>query len=50
MITNNPLKLVGLKGYGLTIVDRVRIAAPPTDENAEYLKVKGAKLGHLLST
>jgi 3,4-dihydroxy 2-butanone 4-phosphate synthase/GTP cyclohydrolase II len=50
VLTNNPLKLVGLKGYGLTIVDRVRIAAPPTDENAEYLKVKGAKLGHLLST
>jgi 3,4-dihydroxy 2-butanone 4-phosphate synthase/GTP cyclohydrolase II len=50
VLTNNPLKLVGLKGYGLTIVDRVRISAPLTDENAEYLKVKGAKLGHLLST
>jgi 3,4-dihydroxy 2-butanone 4-phosphate synthase/GTP cyclohydrolase II len=50
VLTNNPMKLVGLKGYGLRIVDRVRIAAPPNDENAEYLKVKGAKLGHLLST
>lgn len=50
VITNNPMKMVGLKGYGLEIVDRVRIAAPTTDENAGYLAAKRTKLGHLLST
>jgi 3,4-dihydroxy 2-butanone 4-phosphate synthase/GTP cyclohydrolase II len=50
VLTNNPLKLVGLKGYGLEIVDRVRIAAPSTDENADYLRAKETKLGHLFST
>jgi len=50
VLTNNPLKLVGLKGYGLSIVDRVRIAAPSTEENADYLETKRTKLGHLLST
>jgi 3,4-dihydroxy 2-butanone 4-phosphate synthase/GTP cyclohydrolase II len=50
VLTNNPMKLVGLKGYGLEIVDRVRIAAPSTEENAGYLRVKQSKLGHLLST
>jgi 3,4-dihydroxy 2-butanone 4-phosphate synthase/GTP cyclohydrolase II len=44
------MKLVGLKGYGLEIVDRVRISAPSTDENAGYLETKRTKLGHLLST
>lgn len=48
VLTNNPMKLVGLKGYGLEIVDRVRIAAPTTDENASYLETKRTKLGHLL--
>ncbi|HEX7121333.1 MAG TPA: bifunctional 3,4-dihydroxy-2-butanone-4-phosphate synthase/GTP cyclohydrolase II [Gemmatimonadaceae bacterium] len=50
VMTNNPLKLVGLKGYGIEIVDRVRIAAPSTDDNADYLATKARKLGHLLST
>ncbi|HSA55901.1 MAG TPA: bifunctional 3,4-dihydroxy-2-butanone-4-phosphate synthase/GTP cyclohydrolase II [Gemmatimonadaceae bacterium] len=50
VLTNNPMKLVGLKGYGLEITDRVRIAAPSTDENAGYLAAKASKLGHLLST
>jgi 3,4-dihydroxy 2-butanone 4-phosphate synthase/GTP cyclohydrolase II len=49
VLTNNPMKLVGLKGYGLEIVDRVRIAAPATQENAGYLEAKRTKLGHLLS-
>ncbi len=50
VLTNNPKKMVGLKGYGLTIVDRVRISAPSTDDNAGYLETKRTKLGHLLST
>ena len=50
VLTNNPMKLVGLRGYGLEVVDRLRIAAPSTDENASYLETKRTKLGHLLST
>jgi 3,4-dihydroxy 2-butanone 4-phosphate synthase/GTP cyclohydrolase II len=46
-ITNNPRKLVGLEGYGLTVLDRVAIVAPPTSENATYLETKREKLGHL---
>lgn len=50
ILTNNPMKLVGLRGYGLEVVDRVRISAPSTEENAGYLETKRTKLGHLLST
>ena len=49
VLTNNPMKLVGLRGYGLEIVDRVRIAAPSTDDNASYLETKRTKMGHLLN-
>jgi 3,4-dihydroxy 2-butanone 4-phosphate synthase/GTP cyclohydrolase II len=48
VLTNNPMKLVGLRGYGLEIVADVRIAAAETDENAGYLQAKRLKLGHLL--
>jgi 3,4-dihydroxy 2-butanone 4-phosphate synthase / GTP cyclohydrolase II len=46
-LTNNPRKLVGLEGYGLTVLERVPIIAPPTSENATYLETKREKLGHL---
>ena len=49
VLTNNPRKLVGLDGYGLALVDRVRIEAPSTDENASYLETKRTKLGHLFA-
>jgi 3,4-dihydroxy 2-butanone 4-phosphate synthase/GTP cyclohydrolase II len=49
LLTNNPKKVVGLSGYGLEIVERVPIEVPPTKENAEYLRAKKEKLGHLLS-
>ena len=47
VLTNNPMKLVGIDGYGLTVVGRVPIVPPRTDENAGYLDVKRDKLGHL---
>ncbi len=49
VLTNNPRKLVGLDGYGLVLEDRVRLEAPPTDENALYLETKRTKLGHLFA-
>lgn len=48
VLTNNPRKVVGLKGYGLEIVDRVPIRVPPTVHNARYLETKRDKMGHLL--
>jgi 3,4-dihydroxy 2-butanone 4-phosphate synthase/GTP cyclohydrolase II len=47
LITNNPKKLVGLEGYGLTLGERVPIISPSTNENEGYLETKRAKLGHL---
>ncbi|MBX3175482.1 MAG: bifunctional 3,4-dihydroxy-2-butanone-4-phosphate synthase/GTP cyclohydrolase II [Gemmatimonadaceae bacterium] len=46
-ITNNPKKLVGLEGYGLSLGERVPIISPANGENAEYLETKRKKLGHL---
>ncbi len=49
VLTNNPRKLVGLEGYGLTLVDREPLVPVTTDENRDYLETKRDKLGHLLS-
>ncbi|HUT75405.1 MAG TPA: bifunctional 3,4-dihydroxy-2-butanone-4-phosphate synthase/GTP cyclohydrolase II [Armatimonadota bacterium] len=48
LMTNNPKKLVGLEGYGLTIIEQVPLAVPPTAQNAPYLRTKRDKLGHQL--
>lgn len=48
LITNNPRKIAGLKGYGLEIVDRLPLLIEATDYNSEYLATKAQKLGHLL--
>jgi 3,4-dihydroxy 2-butanone 4-phosphate synthase/GTP cyclohydrolase II len=48
LITNNPRKIVGVDGYGLTVVERVPIEMPPHDQNVRYLRTKKQKLGHLL--
>jgi 3,4-dihydroxy 2-butanone 4-phosphate synthase/GTP cyclohydrolase II len=48
LMTNNPRKIVGLKGYGLEIVERVPIETLPHDKNVRYLKAKKDKLGHFL--
>jgi len=49
-ITNNPRKMVGLEGYGLALGERVPIVQPAHDENADYMRVKRDKLGHLLAS
>jgi 3,4-dihydroxy 2-butanone 4-phosphate synthase/GTP cyclohydrolase II len=48
LMTNNPKKIVGLEGYGLSIVERVPIEIPPNRSNLHYLATKKDKLGHLL--
>jgi 3,4-dihydroxy 2-butanone 4-phosphate synthase / GTP cyclohydrolase II len=48
LLTNNPKKVIGLKGYGLEIVERVPIEMVPNENNERYLKTKRDKLGHLI--
>lgn len=48
LLTNNPRKIIGLEGYGLEVVERVPLEMEPTPNNAEYLKTKKNRLGHLL--
>ena len=48
VMTNNPMKLIGLEGHGLKIVDRVPLAIKPNPRNKTYLETKKSKLGHLI--
>ena len=48
LLTNNPAKLVGLDGYGLTIADRVPIVIEPGKENEFYMMTKKERMGHLI--
>ena len=48
LITNNPRKIAGLKGYGIEVVDRVPLLIEANDYNTTYLATKAEKLGHLL--
>jgi len=49
LMTNNPRKISGLAGYGLTVVKREAIEIPPSKHNISYLHTKKEKLGHLIS-
>ena len=48
IMTNNPKKIIGLEGYGLTVTGRVPIEIQPRAENERYLLTKCEKLGHIM--
>ena len=48
ILTNNPKKLTGIDGFGLTVVEQVPIETTPNAENTRYLAAKRDKLGHRL--
>lgn len=48
LMTNNPKKISGLKGYGLEVIDRCPIEYKSNKNNEEYLKTKKEKMGHYL--
>lgn len=48
LLTNNPKKVIGLKGYGLNVTERVPLQTKPTSYNESYLQTKRDKLGHIL--
>ena len=49
LITNNPKKMVGLEGYGLSIVEQIATEIKPNEHNRCYLECKKFKKGHLLN-
>ncbi len=50
LMTNNPKKMIGLQGYGLSIVEQVPIEIEPNEFNRCYLNCKKLKMGHMLKT
>ncbi len=48
ILTNNPRKLAGIEGFGLTVVEQVPLEVEPHAENLRYLQTKRDKLGHRL--
>ena len=48
ILTNNPKKIIGLEGYGLSVAGQVPIEAPPNRHNESYLTTKRDRMGHLL--
>jgi 3,4-dihydroxy 2-butanone 4-phosphate synthase/GTP cyclohydrolase II len=49
VLTNNPRKIVGLEGYGLTVTEQVPIVADPNPVNADYLRTKVERMGHTIT-
>lgn len=49
LLTNNPKKVIGLEGYGMSVIERVSIEIPPHPNNINYLKTKKEKMGHKLN-
>jgi len=49
LMTNNPVKRVGLQSYGLEVIENVPIIIPPNKYNQKYLETKEVKMGHYLN-
>ncbi|MFP4348665.1 MAG: bifunctional 3,4-dihydroxy-2-butanone-4-phosphate synthase/GTP cyclohydrolase II [Thermodesulfobacteriota bacterium] len=49
LLTNNPKKMIGLQGYGLSVVEQVPIEVPPNEFDLCYLECKKLKMGHTLN-
>jgi len=50
LLSNNPRKLVGVEGYGLSVSEWIPLEIPASDSTRRYLKTKKDKLGHKLSS
>jgi 3,4-dihydroxy 2-butanone 4-phosphate synthase/GTP cyclohydrolase II len=48
ILTNNPKKIIGLEGYGLSVTDQIPIQAVPNPHNEAYLRAKRERMGHVL--
>jgi 3,4-dihydroxy 2-butanone 4-phosphate synthase / GTP cyclohydrolase II len=48
ILTNNPKKIIGMEGYGLSVTEQVPIQTIPNPHNEDYLRAKRDKLGHIL--
>ena len=48
LLTNNPRKIVGLSGHGLTIEEQMPISIPAHEDNKHYLDTKRERMGHLI--
>jgi 3,4-dihydroxy 2-butanone 4-phosphate synthase/GTP cyclohydrolase II len=48
ILTNNPKKIIGMEGYGLSVSDQIPIEAVPNPHNEDYLRAKAKRLGHTL--
>jgi 3,4-dihydroxy 2-butanone 4-phosphate synthase/GTP cyclohydrolase II len=50
LLSNNPRKLVGIEGYGMSVTEWLPLEIPPLESTRRYLKTKKEKLGHKLSS
>ena len=49
LLTNNPKKIIGLQGYGISVAGRVPLEVVPNENNIKYLSTKCAKMGHIMN-
>ena len=48
LLSNNPIKRVGLEGYGLEVVEMLPLEIQPNEHNAFYMQTKKDRMGHVL--